>query len=141
MQLPTLLNARGIAYLKCWSKNRNSFSWKNVPQMRIQISLYFKTGFYNFSEILILSFIAFIYSFICIPSIPFNTSANRTAPRFTLSSKKIFNRLDTYTEWFIKPGIMWLFNIYYNISLWVSHKHKKVIVYVKLCYPILLRHH
>ena len=128
MQLPTLFNARGIAYLKCWSKNRNSFSWKNVPQMRIQISLYFKTGLYNFSEMLILPFIAFIYPFIFIPFIPFNI------PHHDLlwAASKIFNILDKYEEWFIKPGIMWLFNIYYNISLWVSHKHKKVIVYVKL---------
>ena len=128
MQLPTLFNARGIAYLKCWSKNRNSFSWKNVPQMRIQISLCFKTGLYNFSEISILPFTAFIYPFIFIPFIPFNI------PHHTLLwvANKIFNILDTYEEWFIKPGIMWLFNIYYNISLWVSHKHKKVIVYVKL---------
>ena len=129
MQLPTLLNARGIAYLKCWSKNRNSFSWKNVPQMRIQISLCFKTGLYNFSEISIIPFTAFIYPFIFIPFIPFNS-----IPRQDLlwAANKIFNILDTYEEWFIKPGIMWLFNIYYNISLWVSHKHKKVIVYVKL---------
>ena len=135
MQLPTLFNARGIAYLKCWSKNRNSFSWKNVPQMRIQISLYFKTGLYNFSEMLILPFIAFIYPFIFIPFIPFNTSAILTlwiGYLYLWAVNNIFNILDTYEEWFIKPGIMWLFNIYYNISLWVSHKHKKVIVYVKL---------
>ena len=138
MQLPTLFNARGIAYLKCWSKNRNSFSWKNVPQMRIQISLYFKTGLYNFSEMLILPFIAFSYPFIFIQIIPCNTSAKSILTLwigylYLWAANNIFNILDTYEEWFIKPGIMWLFNIYYNISLWVLHKHKKVIVYVKLC--------